>query len=644
MRIKRQPPPYEAFPPDVSAPIAVITSSKGFPVGGSFSGSAGKRPQTTLSVSCVANFFFRKTGLKTCTILPYLLCLWVLVASACTKTGFLDQTVTSSLNETTTFTDSSNAMSFLNGIYTTVGFAADPKRFIGGSYAAGLEAACDEAEGPNASSTNGFIQFATGTVNPSVVPTDAWALPYGNIRAVNQLLRNLYRVPWADAVKVQAKAEARFLRAWFYAIMLEHYGGVPLIGDTVYNATDKINGKRASFRACVNYILSECDAAAADLPLVQAGSQWGRASKGACLALKSRVLLFAASPLFNNGGMAHGTAGLDSIVAYPDSDPNRWQLAADAARAVIASNAYHLYVDSTSKPGEKGYGFQHVFIERANNPEYIFAHMMGENKYLESFWDVPSRGGSGGAFAYQEMVDAFPMSNGLPITDPASGYDPGHPYSNRDPRLDYTIIHDSTLRPIFGANQPSPVLLYMNTSVNPPVAASGDAVYKGTPTGLYIYKMMDPTLINNSLGTTTRCLPLMRYAEILLNYAEALNEVSGPAPEVYQAVEAIRERAGLRPFQLTPGLTQEDMRQLIRNERRIELAYEGFRFFDVRRWLIAEQTDNQQMHGMEVDRGATVVYKPFNVRKHNFNKAMYLWPIPFWEIAKSPELQQNPLY
>jgi len=568
----------------------------------------------------------------------------VAILPACSKTGFLDQTVTTSLNETTTFTDSANAMAFLNNIYSAAGFASDPRRFNGGSYAAGLEAACDEAEGPNASSSNGFIQFATGTVNPSVVPDDAWSIPYSNIRAVNQLLRNMYRVPFAASVKQQAIAEARFLRAWYYTMLLEHYGGVPLIGDTVYNANDKIDATRRSFGSCVNYILSECDAAADILPMVQTGAQWGRACKGACLALKARVLLFAASPLFNNGGMAHGTAGLDSIVAYPDSDPNRWQLAADAARAVIATHAFSLYVDSTSVSGEPGYGFQHVFIERANNPEYIFAHMMGENKYLESLWDVPSRGGSGGAYAYQEMVDAFPMSNGLAITDPASGYDPNNPYQDRDPRLGYTIIHDSTLRPVFGANQPSPVLVYLNTNVNPPVAASGDAVYKGTTTGLYIYKMMDPSLINNSLGTTTRCLPLMRYAEILLNFAEATNEASGPTTEVYQSIEAIRQRAGLRPYQLPTGLTQDQMRDVIHTERRLELAYEGFRFFDVRRWLIAEQTDNLQMHGMEVDRGVTVVYKPFNVRKHQFTKAMYLWPIPLKEIAKSPELQQNPLY
>ncbi|HEX6429641.1 MAG TPA: RagB/SusD family nutrient uptake outer membrane protein, partial [Niastella sp.] len=543
------------------------------------------------------------------------------------------------------FSDSSNAMQFLNNIYVNIGFATDPRRYfnIPTTYGAGLEAACDEAEGPNAASTNGFIQFATGSVNPTIVPSDAWRVCYSNIRAVNQFLKHIPVIPFNNALKVQVTAEARFLRAWYYTMLMQHYGGVPLIGDTIYASADRIDVKRNTFRECVNYILSECDAAAAVLPVTFTGAQYGRASRGTCLALKSRVLLFAASPLFNNGGLAADNAPLNEIVAYPDADPQRWQLAADAARAVIALNAYQLFIDSTSKPGEPGFGFQALFTKRYNT-EYILNRMMGDNKYLESLWDVPSRGGSGGSFPYQELVDAFPMSNGLNITDPGSGYDPNNPYQNRDPRLGYTIIHDSTLRVTFGTNQPSPVQLYINTAVNPPVASSGDAVYKGTPTGLYIYKMVDPNVINNSVGTTARVLPLIRYAEIALNFAEATNEVLGPTPEVYQSVEAIRQRAGLRPWQLPAGLSQAQMRAIIQKERRLELAFEGFRFFDVRRWMIAEQTDNQMMHGMEVNRGPGVVYKPFNVRKHNFTKAMYLWPLPLSELAKSPELLQNPLY
>lgn len=576
-------------------------------------------------------------------LFAFALCASFLLFS-CKKGGFLDQTVTTSLNEQTTFSDSVNAMAFLNNIYVNIGFATDPRRFSGGGYAAGLDASSDEAEGPNASTSNGFVQFATGTVSPSVVPDDAWRVPYANIRAVNQFLKHLPTIPFNASLKTQTKAEARFLRAWYYAMMLQHYGGVPLIGDTIFAAADIIPAKRNSYRACVNYILSECDAAAQDLPVTQTGSLYGRISKAACLALKARVLLFAASPLFNNGGTAKGIAGLDSIVAYQDTDPNRWRLAADAAKAVIGLNAYSLYYDSTSIAGELGYGFQRLFTLRYNS-EYILARMMGDNKYLEGLWDAPSRGGSGGPFPYQELVDSFPMKNGKSITDATSGYDPKNPYKNRDPRLNYSILHDSSLRKVFAANQPAPLQLYMNTAVTPAVPSSGDAVYKGTPTGYYIFKMVDPGVINNDLAASMRCLPLIRYAEILLNFAEATNEADGPTPEVYQAVEAIRRRAGLRPYQLPLGLTQDQMRTAIRNERRIELAFEGFRFFDVRRWMIADQTDNLLMHGMEVDRaGTNVSYKQFDVRKHNFTKAMYLWPLPLQEIAKSPELQQNPLY
>jgi hypothetical protein len=569
----------------------------------------------------------------------------VTVHSSCKKNSFLDQTVTTSLDEGTTFSDSSNAMQFLNNIYVNIGFATDPRRFtqLGANWGGGLEAASDEAEGPNAASTNGFIQFATGSVNPTIVPNDAWRICYTNIRAVNQFLKHIAVIPFNSALKTQVAAEARFLRAWYYTMLMQHYGGVPLIGDTIYASADNINVKRNTWGECVNYVLTELEAAGAVLPATWSGAQYGRASRGACLAVKARVLLFAASPLFNNGGLAGGNTALASIVAYPDGDPNRWKLAADAARAVIALNAYQLYVDSTSKPGELGFGFQALFTKRYNT-EYILNRMMGDNKYLESLWDVPSRGGSGGSFPYQEMVDAFPMSNGLNITDAASGYDPNNPYRNRDPRLGYTIMHDSTLRVTFGTNQPSPVQLYINTAVTPAVASSGDAVYKGTPTGLYIYKMVDPNVINNSVGNTTRVLPLIRYAEVVLNFAEATNEVQGPTAEVYQSIEAIRQRAGLRPWQLPTGLNRDQMRAIIQNERRLELAFEGFRFWDVRRWMIAEQTDNGNMHGMEVNRGPGVVYKPFPVRKHNFTKAMYLWPLPLSEIAKSPELLQNPLY
>jgi hypothetical protein len=506
----------------------------------------------------------RKISFWICIILPLAL------TTACKKNSFLASTVTNNLDSTTVFKDSTYAMEFLNGIYTNIGFATDPKRFTSGGDVAGLEAACDEAEGPNLSASNGFTMFATGTVNPTIVPTDAWSTPYTQIRACNQFLTHLYEIPFNVALKSETEGEARFLRAWYYFIMLEHYGGIPLIGDSIFSGTDPVNIPRSSFSSCVNYIVNECDTAATLLPTTQSGSNYGRASGGAALALKSRVLLYAASPLFQNGGFAGSAAGgLDSIVAYPDQNPNRWVLAANAAQAVISLGMYSLYVDSAA--GEPGDGFMSVFLLRPNS-EYILAHMFDPgNKYLEECWDVPSRGGSAGPHPYQEIVDAFPMSNGLAITDPNSGYNPNEPYQNRDPRLYYTVIHDSTIRPLW-QQSPGPVSIYLNANYNPPIAATQDAVFTGTPTGYYINKMLDTAVTWYGLTGSYRCLPLIRYAEILLNFAEATNESVGPTGDVYAAVQAVRQRAGLRPFTLPQGLSQTDMRTAIQLERQLELA------------------------------------------------------------------------
>jgi len=563
--------------------------------------------------------------------------------TSCKKDGFLGQTQTSNLTEGTVFTDSANTVSFLAGIYSNVGFSAAAGRFTYGPILSptpngGIDAASDEAE-VSASAGSTALAFETGTINAAVVTDDAYKTCYTNIRSVNQLLKNLPKAPINTFVKTQMKAEARFLRAWYYSILVKHYGGVHLLGDSIYTYTDKIPAARNTYSDCVNYILSECDAAGQDLPTVQSGVNYGRASKGACLALKSRVLLYAASPLFNGQSIGEGkTVGL---AGYPDNDSKRWQLAEQAAAAVISTGMYSLNVDNATAPG---FGFQKLFTKRVNT-EYIFQLMRPtDNVDLENLWQPPTRTGKNGAFPLQGLVDAFPMSNGKAITDPTSTYNPNDPYANRDPRLNYSIIHDQTPLQIRLSSGTSPINIFVgkyNGSTTGP-----DAVHVGTTTGYYTNKMLDPGAVANDFEhRTARCLPLIRYAEILLNYAEAANEYEGPTALVYNAVEAIRQRAGLNPYQLPTGLNQAEMRTAIQNERRIELAFEEHRFWDVRRWKIADQTDNITTKGMEVDRdGATVAYKQFDVRKRNFRKAMYLWPFPQSEVAKSPELIQNPGY
>ncbi|MDB5006710.1 MAG: hypothetical protein JWP45_1103 [Mucilaginibacter sp.] len=562
--------------------------------------------------------------------------------ASCKKGGFLAPTTTTNLTQSSVFADSANTVAFLANIYTSIGFSTNATRFGNG----GLDAASDEGEVGN-TNISVATDWATGTINAGIVSPDnpsggsgdAFSTGYNNIRAVNQLLKNLPNVPVKPVTKTQMKAEARFLRAWYYFTLVEHYGGVPLIGDTLYTYTDHIPLARSTFSDCVNYIVSECNAAASSLPNAQTGLNYGRASKGSCLALISRVLLYAASPLYNGTTLASGSLG--AIVGYPSADQNRWKLAEDAAAAVITLGSYNLNIDNTTAPG---YGFQSLFPLRPNN-EYIFQLMRPNgNDDLEAVWDPPSRSGSGGAYPYQELVDAFPMSNGKAITDPASNYDPANPYANRDPRLNYTVNHDQSILANRLATGFSPINVYLGTFNG--VASGSDAVYTGTPTGYYTNKMLDPNALSTDLThRTNRCLPLIRYAEILLNYAEAANEYEGPTAQVYSAVEAIRMRAGLNPYQLPTGLTQAQMRLAIQNERRIELAFEGHRFWDVRRWMLADTAENEQMTGMEVDRnGTAVTYKRFNVRKHNFRKAMYLWPLPQGEVAKSPQLVQNPGY
>jgi hypothetical protein len=557
----------------------------------------------------------------------------LLSIESCKKGGFLAPTTTSNLTEGTVFKDSSNTESFLANIYSQIGVPINVTRFGNG----GLDAASDESEVGN---TNISLasDWATGTINAGIVSDDVFNISYTNIRAVNQLLKNVHNTPVSAFTKSQITSEARFLRAYYYFVLLEHYGGVPLIGDTLYTYTDHIPVKRSNFADCVNYIVSECNAAAVALPSTQTGLGYGRASRGSCQALVSRTLLYAASPLFNGTALATGSAA--SIVGYPTADQNRWKLAEDAAAVLIGSQSYSLNVDN-STPGK---GFQSLFPMRYNT-EYILPLMRPTGNWdLEGVWDPPSRSGSGGAFPYQEIVDAFPMSNGKAITDPTSGYDPNNPYANRDPRMGYSIIHDQTSLIIRLGTGFSPVNIYLGTYNG--IEAGSDAVYAGTPTGYYTNKMLDPNAAStDATHNTSRCLPIFRYAEILLNYAEAANEFEGPTGNVYSAVEQIRVRAGLNPYQLPAGLSKEQMREVIRNERQIELAFEGHRFWDVRRWLIADQTENQEMTGMEITRtNTTASYRRFNVRKHNFRKAMYLWPIPQGELAKSKDLVQNPGY
>ncbi|WP_443943641.1 RagB/SusD family nutrient uptake outer membrane protein [Pedobacter sp. AW1-32] len=560
----------------------------------------------------------------------------VLITVSCKKgDSFLDKKNTNTLNETTTFADSANTMAFLTRIYVNVGFL-----FPYSYHAAGGSAviADEAASGYYNGAQNSAVMCALGTLGATSTNAEfanMWKTPYENIRRVNVLLKNIGNSPLSAAKKKLVIAESRFLRAWYYFLLVRTYGGVPLLGDKVYDITEDFSIERSSYSDCVNYIVSECDAAKIDLPTFRAqpAEDYGRVTQGACMGLKSRMLLYAASPLFN-GGQYAASGTVRDATGYSSYDRERWNKAAQAALDVINTGQYALYEDNTTR---LGYGFYRTFHIRYNN-EYLFGAMRGNQREFETYLLPPTRSGYYYHVASQNLVDAFPMANGLPITDPASGYSENNPYVNRDPRFGNSIIYNGALWYLSSANADREVYTYVGSGTADAVGAS--IAYS---TGYFDRKM----LLEGSAGNTERCWPLIRYAEILLNYAESVNEYSGPTAEVYNTLKIIRKRAGILPgtdgnYGLKTGITQEQMRAIIQTERQIELAFEEHRMWDARRWKIADVVFTKPTGGMRITKiGNTYTYTRFDVRPHAFPKQFGLFPIPEAEIAKNVKLIQN---
>lgn len=594
--------------------------------------------------------------------------------------SFLDQTATTDLNEESVFADSAYATGFLTEIYADIGFDSELDRFGEG----GLQCATDEAE-PRASSriTTG-VAFAMGTINPVIVTDDVWSRCYTNIRRCNKFMQLADRAPIAAATLKQYKAEARFLRAWYYYMLLRHYGGVPIVYDKIYGANDEIDATRQTYETCVNYIIDECNAVLAENVLRprNSGRSNGRISQAACLALIMRVTLDAASPLHNGSGF--GTEDTKLLLGYEDADPQRWQRAYEAAkRCMQMQGDYRLFECHTrhkfpDDAPESGWGFYAVqspaeFVNvttddtsrgsfsypYASYQEIILMRKMPLSIHTCQLLDPPSCGGNGGAgYAYYDLAKCFPMIDGKSIEESAYTYNPLQPAQNRDPRFDISIVYNGS-KICNQQNYAYTVYTYQGDN------STQDAVYSGTPTGLYTRKMLPRAASGNWWVEPPQSRPLIRFAEVLLSYAEAANEWKGPNFQEtlsdgntygpLEALKLIRRRAGIEPgadgmYGLKAGMTQQEMREAIQLERRIELAFEGFRFYDVRRWMIAEKTENQPMHGLEItrvmgdDNKVTYVPREFVVRTHVFRKAMYFWPIPYAEIVKTPTLVQNPYY
>ncbi|MGI4751436.1 MAG: RagB/SusD family nutrient uptake outer membrane protein [Janthinobacterium lividum] len=521
-----------------------------------------------------------------------------------------------------------NAQAFLYGIYAKV---KNGHNRVGGDY---LDAASDDAISSAAGSTNSVTILSTAAFNSYNLPADedSWAYYYQGIRSANEFVNNINVVPVLAkyngySIKYLWKSEARFLRAMFYFELIKRYGGVPLLGNKVFDINDNVALPRNSFSDCVKYIVSECDAIKDTLltvPLTNPNADSHRVTRGAALALKARTLLYAASPLFNGGNID----AANPLTGYTDYSANRWQLAAAAANDVINLNSYSLVSN-----------FKDVFLTQ-NNSEIIFFRQ-GDNGFQVETNNGPvgftGATGKGQTSPTQGLANAFPMSNGLAITDPTSGYDQNNPYNNRDPRFTYTLLYNgaqwlNTQLQTYEGGQSKP-----NTNI------------QQTKTAYYLRKFMGNfENVNNYSGHNEDWL-ILRYADVLLDYAEAQNEAVGPTNDVYQKLITIRIRAGILPgsnnfYGLKTAMTQVEMRAAIQNERRLELAFEESRYWDIRRWKIADNVMNQPQTGLSITKTGTLTsFNNITVLNTKFLlPAMYLYPIPYAEVLKNPNMKQNP--
>ena len=526
----------------------------------------------------------------------------------CTN-DFLDTNPNTKLTQEMINTDYSKIWEFGFAPYTylTNGFS---------SIDANLSAAIsDEAEQTASSSYTQY--FNDGSWSAYSNPLDVYSNCYKGIRAANYFLENFnnyksflalnrdtlsdHQAQYKKDVQDIAwlRAESRVLRAWYYFELAKRYGGVPLV-TKVLKISDNTNINKSSFDEIISYVVSEIDAAKDSLQSNWKTSSYinndGRIDKGVALAIKARALLYAASPLHNI-----------------DNNIDKWAIAAQATYDIIKLNTYSLDTK-----------YQDLFVGdyTAKSKETIWAIRLGATNYLEKLnYPIGTIGGNSGVTPSQNLVDNY-ENKGVA--------DPKLPYKNRDPRLAFSIVTNAAI---------------WNGRIVQIYTGGLDGIDKknGTKTGYYLKKFLSSNLdlVNNV--SMQRLWVVFRYADILLSYAEAMNEAYGPdidngfSMTARQAINKVRSRTGvLMPVVIATN--QTEMRVKIKHERRIELAFEDHRYWDLLRWKDAEVSLNLPLMGISAVKNAdnTFTYTKFEVEKRVFDASkMYYFPIPQTEIVKS---------
>ncbi len=434
----------------------------------------------------------------------------------------------------------------------------------------------------------------------------------------------------------QLKAEAKMIIALHYTDMFRHYGGLPWVNHA-YSPTESTDLPRFTAKATMDSIVGLIDEAIPDLPwAVEDSENWdGRFTQAAAMGLKARVLLFGASPLFNDSEpYLAGEASESSMTWYGSYDPVLWERAAQAAEDLLnkidAMGGYSLV--NTGNPRQD---FQDAYYKRGNGEVLISTRVRYQSPgwWNGNYYFYQSAGNYGTACPTKEYVDMFDMADGTPIDEAGSGWDPDDPWNNRDPRLYETVLVNGDDY----KGRTAELWIGGRERKNPNA--------KGTITGFGLRKFLLERNNASSVGSVVHW-PYLRLSEIYLSYAEALNEINGgPTAEAYAAVNRIRNRVGLND--LPSGMSQSEFREAVMKERACEFGYEEVRWFDIIRWKRADLFQ-ETLHGVNTTENTDgsfsyeVVELPERYWQNNWSPKWYLSAFPPDEINKDYGLVQNP--
>ena len=556
--------------------------------------------------------------------------------SACDS--YLDRQPDEPLTSKDIFKKQKTTFQYLMNVYAWQPTYYDPACVSTSGASAPWEASSDEASFAYLNRNYTIINYDTWTPASNLFRNVTYNNMYKGIREANYFMQHVWECPEDELSSVDKGYyynEARFLRAYYYSLMLPVFGPVFLIGDEPvdFTQTGLDLRERNTWDECVNYVESELWEASKGLPDSWSNTFYGRATKGAALAARARLLLYSARKLFNGNTLYNNIIDKSGKPLFPTGySEEKWEKAAEAAKTVIDLNLYGLIgADGTDPYGSLNKLFTSIGPEGLVT-EKIYTRISTGYSWRVITTPAAVKGTAYGGFGVtQKMVDAFAMSNGRypitgytnndqsqPIIDRLSGYtETGfskfkHPiygdeldtykmYQNREPRF-YVSVFWSGLTWHSGTTKTANIQFYTDGNSGP------GKTHNYSPTGYLAHKFTNRTLDSTVGGSGTNAWgfidwPVIRYAEILLSYAEALNEYDPTNTDIVGCLNQVRLRAGVPPIEEVYPEAIDDpeaMRKLIRRERQVEFCFENIRYFDTRTWMTAEIEDNMPVYGMNI--------------------------------------------